>query len=112
MTKYRDVLQTLRERERLRRTDSNTCRQVEQPLFRLPLHSGFIGNFEFPNPFKNTRPMGHMANRSFEFPSPMDALCQVWLKMAHKFLRGEEDLKFCQCIFAFISPWKRVWPFI
>ena len=60
MTKYRDVLQTLRERERVRRTDSNTCRQVEQPLFGLPLHSGFIGNFEFPNPFKNSRPMGHL----------------------------------------------------
>ena len=43
-----------------------------------------------------------------EFPSPKDALCQVWLKLAQWF-RRRRFLNFCYSVI--ISPWKRAGPF-
>ena len=47
--------------------------------------------------------------RKLESPSPKDALCQVWLKMA---VLEVKIFKFCRCFFAIISPCKREWFFI
>ena len=41
-----------------------------------------------------------------ESPSPKNALCQVWLKLAQWFLRRTFQY------FTVISPWKSAWPFI
>ena len=52
--------------------------------------------------------------KKLEFPSPKDALCQDWLKLAQWFWR-RRFLNFRKCIFAIcviISPWKRAEPFI
>ena len=40
-----------------------------------------------------------------EFPSPKEAMCQVWLKLAHWVLKKKIS-KFCQCIFtiSILSP--------
>ena len=48
-----------------------------------------------------------------EFPSPKDALCQVWLKLAQWF--GEENFKLLFVYFRYfviILSWKTSWPFI
>ena len=44
----------------------------------------------------------------FESPSPKDALCQVWLKLAQWFWIRRSYFRY----FIIISPWKRVGPFI
>ena len=50
----------------------------------------------------------------FEFPSPMDALCKVWLKLVQWFLR-RKFVNFSSLYFRYfliISPWKGTWPCI
>ena len=53
--------------------------------------------------FRNYLPLekgGALPLNKLESPSPKNALCQVWLKLAHWFLR--RFFKFCQCIFAIL----------
>ena len=46
-------------------------------------------------------------------PSPKDALCQIWLKLAQWFWRRRFlNLVNVFCYFVIISPWKRARPFI
>ena len=56
--------------------------------------------------FRNYLPfeMG-MALHLNKFKSPLhkDALCQVWLKLAHCSCSGEDFLKFRQCILLFLN---------
>ena len=49
----------------------------------------------------------------FYSPSPKDALCQVWLKLAQRFWR-RRFINFFNVfsLFNIISPWKKAWPFI
>ena len=44
-----------------------------------------------------------------EFPSPKDALCQIWLKLAQRFWRRKMLSKYDH-YFAIISPWERERP--
>ena len=41
----------------------------------------------------------YLSWNQFEFPSPKDVLCQVWLKLAQWFWK-RKFLKFRECIFA------------
>ena len=51
--------------------------------------------------------------KKLESPSPMNALCQVWLKLSHWSLR-RRFLKFVNVhsLFRNYPPWKKAWPFM
>ena len=74
------------------------------------ISSMFFRYFEIISPWKGA---GAVILNKLESPSPKDALCQGWLKLAQWFWR-RRFLNFVNVIFNFviISPWKRTGSFI
>ena len=77
--------------------------------------SKFVNVFSL---FRNYLPLekgGPLHLNKLESPSPKDALCQVWLKLAQSPGSGEEDFIILSMYFLYlviISSWKRAGPFI
>ena len=74
----------------------------------------FVSVFEQFRNYLNLEKYRALHLNKLESPSPKDALCQVWLKLAQLFWRRSFFFKFVNNFryFVIISPWKRAGPFI